>query len=620
MRALGDGEELVKQPLMLEWRVALGWACVAGSRLVFPRPSSGGFFHACLVSHSVSDFLVLRRLADYHWEVLDEWEPLLFGPEGLRLDQWRTEGRVEVVKHGDHRTVYRVQLPGTAVYIKQYRCPRIADIARHLLLPSRARREWQRTSQAARRGIPVARPLGWVERVAQGLVRDSYFISQEIPDACTLDEWLRERKPAEPAEPLTRQRSEMAVELARFVASAHQTGLVQHDLHLGNILVENGRQSDGGGRRFALKFIDLARASLMSPLNWRKSLANLVPLHAACWERTSRWERMRFWRAYLAARPELFVLDQRRALEWLEAATRRHSSSLQRDRDKRSLRVNRDYVGIHGDQGSAYGIRGLPKDDLARLLSNPEQLLWRNLERPVKLGHSSLAVEAEIEVDGRPTRVLYKRFRARSGLRGLLAQMCGTRAVRAWYSGHALLERNIPTARPVAACEISLPGRRRQGYLATEWIEGAENLHLFGWRLASRPPKERFRRAAECAESLGEMLGRMHSRQIVHGDLKGGNLLVVDRNQQLQTYVIDADDVRIQRRLAPADRASDLARLVTSLSAHPWVSRTVGCRFFRAYSRQFPRGEVDWKWLWRDSVRRSLRLIERKHRRREPVL
>ncbi len=593
---------------------------MADSRLVFPRPNSGGSFHACLVCHSVSDFLVQRRLADYRWEVLAEWEPLLFGPEGLRLDQWRTEGRVGVVKHGDHRTVYRVQLPGTAIYIKQYHCPRIADVARHLLLPSRARREWQRTSQATRRGVHTARPLAWVERVAQGLVRDSFFISQEIPDACTLDEWLRKCTPGMPADAATGQRSELAGELARFVASAHQAGLVHHDLHLGNILVEDGRASNGGGGRLALKFIDLARASLTGPLNWRKSLANLVPLHAACWDRTSRGERMRFWRAYLAARPELFVLDQRRALEWLDAATRRYSSLLQRGRDKRSLRANRDYVGIHGDQGTAYGIRGLPKVDLARLLSNPEQLLWRNLERPVKLGHSSLAVEAEIEVDGRPTRVLYKRFRARSGLRGLVAQMCGTRAVRAWYSGHALLERNIPTARPVAACEISLPGRRRQGYLATEWIEGAENLHLFGWRLASRPPKERFRRAAECAESLGEMLGRMHSWQIVHGDLKGGNLLVVDRDQQLRTYVIDADDVRIQRRLAPADRASDLARLVTSLSAHPWVSRTVGCRFFRAYSRQFPQGEVDWKKLWRDSFRRSLRLIERKHRRREPVL
>src|SRR5947209_562947 len=52
------------------------------------------------------------------WQVLPEWHPLLFGPNGFRLDEWLRSGRAHVVKNGPHRTVYRVALPGLSVYLK----------------------------------------------------------------------------------------------------------------------------------------------------------------------------------------------------------------------------------------------------------------------------------------------------------------------------------------------------------------------------------------------------------------------------------------------------------------------------------------------------------------------
>ena len=123
-----------------------------------------------------------------------------------------------------------------------------------------------------------------------------------------------------------------------------------------------------------------------------------------------------------------------------------------------------------------------------------------------------------------------------------------------------------------------------------------------------------------CAESLGRLIGRMHSWELAHGDLKASNLLVVEHPARVETYLIDADDVRIRRRLSLARRAADLARLATSLQAHPWVTPTILCRFMRSYVRQFPPGEVAWKPLWREVARRSDRLVRRKRRRREQIL
>ena len=189
-----------------------------------------------------------------------------------------------------------------------------------------------------------------------------------------------------------------------------------------------------------------------------------------------------------------------------------------------------------------------------------------------------------------------------------------------WSGGHALWTRQVPTARPLVACQLRGRAGGGCGYLATEWIEGAENLHLFAWRLAVLGRQDRFRRAARCAESLGRTIGRMHACNVSHGDLKASNLLVVERNNRLATYVIDGDDVRVLKRSDRRRQAADLARLATSIQAHAWISRTLVLRFVRAYRRQFPADRVDWKGLWRRAAARSRRLIRRKRRRGEPVL
>ncbi len=567
--------------------------------------------------------LVCDSTSISRWQALADWAPTLLGPDGLRLREWCAQGKASVVKHGPHRIVYSVELADRAFYVKHYRCNRFLDVARHLVRASSARREWRKAAEVARRGIPTVRPIACQEELRGGVVSDSYFVSQTLPDVCSLEEFASRQLVGMSPSELGRARRQVVESLARFAAKVHLSGIYHNDLHSGNLLLRPCDMVPGGrpgADSLTFYLIDVPGVRFSGPLGWAASRKNLIVLNSAWWERTSKTERWRFWQTYLDERPDLDDSLKRAAVKQLEDRSRAYSRQEHRGRDKRALRNNRDYLAVRHPNARAHSVRDFAKAELLQLLDDPDALLTKNLSRPVKLERGSLIVQAELPLDEGETRVIYKRYWPRNWRKALVGKLRPGRALRGWYLGHALLQRRIATARPVAVCDLRQPWYRCQSYLAIEWIEGSENLHLYAWRLAGESPAKRFRRASQCAESLGTLIGRMHVRQVTHGDLKGSNLLVVEKHTGLETYLVDTDGVRIANRLTPRQLAIDLARLAVSVEAHPWVSRTVHLRFLRAYAREFGPQEVPWKSLWHDVARRSRQITQRKRRRGEPIL
>ena len=236
--------------------------------------------------------------------------------------------------------------------------------------------------------------------------------------------------------------------------------------------------------------------------------------------------------------------------------------------DDRSSRLHR-----RADcRGNSLWRARLPRPELTRLLAQPDALVWRHLDRPVKISHETLLVEAELPLADGPVHVAYKQFRPRRWWKTLCGRFRRSRARRGWELGRALLARGIATPRPLAACEPRKPWFFRTSYLATEWIAGGENLHLFGWRLADYPAPQRLRLASRCAINLGRLLGRMHAAGVVHRDLKAANLLAAQKHEDVAVYLVDLDGVRIVQRAGAAGGAADLARLAAGLQAHPWLT------------------------------------------------
>ena len=129
-----------------------------------------------------------------------------------------------------------------------------------------------------------------------------------------------------------------------------------------------------------------------------------------------------------------------------------------------------DYIVVRTAAGAAYATAGLPETALSQLLEHPETLLWRHLDRPVKLSHETLMVEAELPLLGGPVRAAYKQFRPRDWWKTISGRFRTSRAMRGWTLGRALLALGIATPRPLAACEPRRGTPPGATYLATEWI------------------------------------------------------------------------------------------------------------------------------------------------------
>ncbi|MGH7136489.1 MAG: lipopolysaccharide kinase InaA family protein, partial [Pirellulales bacterium] len=433
--------------------------------------------------------------------------------------------------------------------------------------------------------------------------------------------YLRSMLPLLQPTSAARVRRKLAVALGRLCAAAHRQGLDHDDLHAGNLLVrvDSCHGERGDDRLPELFVIDLPGARVSRPLGRRRTVANLTMLAAACSAFASASDMARFLRAYLAERPDFACGGGRELSQRVARAIPARKRRIARSRDKRSLRLNRDFYRASQATAKAMAVADMPHEQLTRLLEVPHAPLEANTHRPYKLSHRSMVVQADLTLDGGGTLVAYKRVRPRNWWKTLLHYFRRNPALAAWYYGHALLLRGIATARPLAVVQQQRLGLPADGFLATEWIAGASNLHFYLWQLAERPLAERRRRTRQVCESLGRLLGRMHAWHVSHRDLKGCNILVVERDHTVDCYLIDADSVHLPYRLLPLFRRFNLGRLAASMEAHPWVSRGDRLRFFRTYLSELRRGDptawpADWKQGWR-AVAKATRSIIRRLRR-----
>jgi tRNA A-37 threonylcarbamoyl transferase component Bud32 len=561
-------------------------------------------------------------------------DDLPFGPGGFRLHEWLAQGAAGVVKQGAGRTVYRVELPGRdAFYVKHYRARSWRDVARTLARGSPARREWRKMCEAARRGLPAAVPLAFHE-VRRGLfVRESLLATLAIDDAPSLLEVLASLPSRPPAE-AERLRRALANELAALCATCHAAGARQTDLHAGNILVrlpagDARLQTSGFGLQVKgpsvgpeprslkpeacrLYLIDLPTVRFSRPLGWRASRDNLAVLCAVLSRHATLRDRWRFWRRYLAARDDLRLPSPRDAALEIFRRAWAHCRRVARSRDRRCWRSNRDFRRVDTPHGRVYAAADVPPEHVAALANDPEGPLRAFRHRPAKLSHPSVVVQAELPTTAGRMTVAYKRSRPKHWWKAPLAWLRTPRALAAWRLAHALLVRGIATARPLLVHQSK---RRGQGYLASQWLDGAEDLHLYGWRLATLSPPERFLRARRCLESLGRLIGHMHAWDVSHRDLKAVNLAAVERERQTDVYLLDLDGVRLARRLSDSTRVRNLARMAASLRLHPWVSRTLVLRLLRAYLQALGGSRAAWKPLWRDVADACRQMTAHRERR-----
>jgi tRNA A-37 threonylcarbamoyl transferase component Bud32 len=289
------------------------------------------------------------------------------------------------------------------------------------------------------------------------------------------------------------------------------------------------------------------------------------------------------------------------------------------DHKRRLLMSVNDCVILEDPAATVWCDRCIPDAAQRRIAADPGRLIRAAAAYPLKISPETLVLRTELPLDGKMVPVVVKQYRPQTCWKALAAMFRESKAAANWSKASLLRAHGVATPQPLlACCERGWPARGRS-FLVSEWLAG-ENLHVFGWRIKKLTSDARHRLAAECADQLGRLIGRMHASGATHRDLKAANLLVVEGEPKLQTWLVDLDGLRFGRQVNFPQQARDLARLAAGLAAHPWVSRTICRRFLRAYCSELTDTTIAWKELWRAIAARATQIIARKRRRGKEVL
>jgi tRNA A-37 threonylcarbamoyl transferase component Bud32 len=549
------------------------------------------------------------------WLVAAELRDVLLGPDGLRLDEWLRAGQAQIVKHGPHRTVYRVTLPEVDCYVKHCRLVGTRAWLREVARGSKARGEYQRCLAAVARGVPTVTPIALGEACGPG-PGDSFLVTRRL-QAEPLGTFLEETLPHQNRPGL---RQALAVALGRFLARMHDAGIRHDDLHANNLLVEPGANDEP-----RLHLIDLDAVRLGLPLGWRARRGNLVILNRWFVLRASRTDRLRFWKAYVEAvlssegHPRgmpLFDCARARgeAARDLEEWTWQSNLRFWRARDRRCLESNRRYRPVRSAMASGHVVADLDEAAVSALLADPDEPFRRPGVVLLKDSRSSTVAELEVLVNELPRRVVWKRFCVTSPADAWAALVRRPAALRSWVFGHGLRERCLPTPRPLLVLYRRRRGLQCEGYLLTEKVLAAEDLARHAAGLLRLPEGHRRPRLRELIERVARVVRDLHRRRLAQRDLKAANVLVEGASDGPALWLIDLVGVTRHRTLSRRRCVQNLARLHASFHAQPVLTRTDRLRFLRTYLAWGIHGKQGWKDWWRAIGKATRRKVARNTR------
>ncbi len=563
----------------------------------------------------------------FRWKLAPDLQAPLLGDAGLRLAEWLRTGQAHIVKQGPHRIVYRVELPGLCFYLKHNRVTDARSWLRQLVRPSKARHEYDSALAVAARGVPTISPLAFGEQPAlRG--GESFLITRGLQGCIPLNLFLARTLPRLAGGRRAQVRQRLADELGILVARIHDAGILHNDFHTGNILVCLDRDDE-----IRLYLIDLNAVRLGPPLDWPRAMDNLVMLNSWFVLYVNRTDRLRFWRSYFhargmgiwsrglrASRDHLYLAAE------IERRTWRFNLALWSRHDSRCLRNNRYYRRVRGAGIVGHVVTELEPSSLAPLLADPDEPFCRPGVRLLKDSQSSTVAELEMVIEGRLRKVIYKRFRGTSTREMLASCVRRPPALRSWIHGHGFRARALPTARTLAVLHRTRWGMQADGYLLTEKIEDAQELHVQVEELAQLPSPQRGPILRRLIDLVARTIRGLHQRQLSHRDLKAANILVRRANQPLppptpyepvgllhvpetSVWLIDLVGVELFRKLPHRRMIQNLARLNASFHGRACVTRTDRLRFLRTYLFDGLRGAGNWKAWWRQIDRATQKKI-----------
>jgi len=534
--------------------------------------------------------------------------------------------RAEPVKSNYARRVWRIDLSGRLLFAKINTLPRGGVRWLRSLISDDSNGERRRGEYAYRHGINAVIPVASGKAALKNRKSVSILLTIGLEGVRPLSDFWLSLKPAEPGTRMVKNHVVEAV--ARLMACAHQRGFQHLDLHPGNILVLPGPQGD-----YQALFVDLHNVRVGRPVKDRQATHNLAQLNQWFYVRGLLSDRIRFLNRYLYWR-EIFHegafarrlgLDRRQLLRRLERDANRHANALYAKRDRRALRDGRYFARLILQSGwrahvflrskePSPGSRAtqfeLSRQQWREWLANPLGLLRTDdPQRVIKESATAIVCRVSLPLPhGEALDVVCKHASARNFLKRFQNSFRTSRPMLTWKRAHALLNRRIPTARPLAVVEKKLFGLRLDSLIITDLQT------ILSARIKELPLDRQRQFKRMITEALVAVLRRFHDCGFMHRDLKAQNIIVQwsgKPGEVPRILLVDLDGIRRPRRYRHRAWMRALMRLNVSLDHCPQITRTDRLRFLKRYLERPGFSSRTWKPVWRDrNHRRSNNSVE----------
>jgi len=308
-------------------------------------------------------------------------------------------------------------------------------------------------------------------------------------------------------------RQEILERYLQRLATMHEAGIKQDDIHPGNFLESNGEiyiidgasvhESGKQGKLTELEGLDNLAAFLAEFAPRYDALAGAV---------LGAYEKARVLPASIDRAEHLKVSLNKRRLY-------RNNKFL-----KKILRDCSEFYCDTSFNRFLVCRRDTKNDALDALFDDPDTAI--STGRILKRGNT--ATVAEIELDDK--KLVIKRYNIKSFLHGVRKALFSSRARRSWYNAHLMKLNDIPGARPIALLERRWGPFCLTAYYVTESVPGPDARSYFSGNDHSR----------EDIRQLAAIVDELRRCRIRHGDLKDTNFIMAETGPVL----IDLDGMQ----------------------------------------------------------------------------
>jgi tRNA A-37 threonylcarbamoyl transferase component Bud32 len=483
----------------------------------------------------------------------------------------------EVIKESIWRRAAIFCLPnGRRIFFKKDKAKGWAEYMKYLFSPTKGRKEFLIASQLERRNLNIPKPLGWLERVRKGLVRESYYLSEATGAGVSfIEEVAKSREPRS------------IIELAMTVRKFQDAGLFHQDLHGGNFLWDGA----------SLFLTDLHHTKIVEFLSLNQRLWNLAHLFHSLRSAWGEREQLQFLDQYFEGisdgSKKREILSQR-----IYPAMDRLQKRQWRSRTKRCLKESTEF-SVHRGRGVCYfHRRDFPLDRLKRLMEEHQKLVR---ERSSSLVKYSPKVIVSILNDG-GERVSLKQFCYPHFWGRVKEHFRRSKGVKSWIAANGMRARGIPSLKPLALAErIDWMGLK-ESFLFMEAPAKGQEMDRYILKGFENINRKRF-----FIKTFARWLEGLHKMSLYHSDMKTCNILVSEKGETWDFRLLDFEDIRMVEKMNRKKLYKNFLQLNTSTPKV--ITKVDRFRFFREYLRYNPivkDQKIFLGRLWRESRRRGL--------------